>query len=99
MTRNQIIGLAREAGMKASIGPTDRNGKYHPDVNALGKYVPVEWLEAFASQVAAAEREACAALHDHEDVLQSSAWGEAYQEGWANGTAAYRDTIRAQKTP
>ena len=46
-----------------------------------------------------AEREACEALHQHEDVLApigNSAWGEAYQEGWAAGTAAYRDAIRAR---
>lgn len=45
------------------------------------------------------ERKACENLHDHEDVLApvgNSAWGEAYQEGWAAGTAAYRDAIRAR---
>lgn len=46
-----------------------------------------------------AEREACEALHDHEDVqapIGNSSWGEAYQEGWAQGTVAYRDAIRAR---
>ena len=45
------------------------------------------------------EREACEALHDHEDVqapVGNSSWGEAYQEGWGQGTAAYRDAIRAR---
>ena len=49
--------------------------------------------------VAALEREECAALHGHPDVLApvgNSAWGEAHQEGWINGTAAYRDAIRAK---
>ena len=53
----------------------------------------------FANAVASAEREACEALHDHEDVqapIGNSSWGEAYQEGWAQGTAAYRDAIRAR---
>ncbi len=46
-----------------------------------------------------AEREECLALHQHEDVLApvgASSWGEAYQEGWANGTAAYHAAIRAR---
>jgi hypothetical protein len=50
-------------------------------------------------ELVAAEREACAALHDHEDVqapVGNSSWGEAYQEGWGQGTAAYRDAIQAR---
>jgi hypothetical protein len=46
-----------------------------------------------------AERAACEALHQHEDVLApvgNSSWGEAYQDGWAQGTAAYREAIRAR---
>ena len=46
-----------------------------------------------------AEREACAALHDSEDVLApvgQSAWGEAYQDGWIAGVSAYREAIRAR---
>lgn len=46
-----------------------------------------------------AEREECLALHQHEDVLApvgASSWGEAYQEGWAQGTAAYYAAIRAR---
>jgi len=39
------------------------------------------------------------ALQQHEDVLApvgNSAWGEAYQEGWAAGTAAYLEAIRSR---
>lgn len=43
---NKIIEAARAAGMTASIGQTT-NGKYKPNVNALGRSVPVEWLERF----------------------------------------------------
>ena len=46
-----------------------------------------------------AERDACEALHDHEDVqapVGNSSWGEAYQEGWGQGTAAYLEAIRAR---
>jgi hypothetical protein len=54
---------------------------------------------AFAKLIAQYEREACLALHDHEDVLApigASAWGEAHQAGWAEGTAAYCEAIRAR---
>jgi hypothetical protein len=56
-------------------------------------------LERFAKLVAQHEREACEALHDHEDVqapIGNSSWGEAYQEGWGQGTAAYLEAIRAR---
>ena len=51
MTRDDEIRLAREAGFKASVGKTDRDGKYHPNINALSKDVPVEWLERFTALV------------------------------------------------
>jgi hypothetical protein len=56
-------------------------------------------IEHFAELVREDEREQIIALQQHEDVLAPighSAWGEAYQEGWAEGTAAYRDAIRAR---
>ena len=62
MTKDDIIRMAREAGFKASVGKTDKDDKYHPDVNAIGRDVPVEWLERFAALVAAAEREVCAQM-------------------------------------
>lgn len=80
MTRDEITHLAHEAGF---VGMDGSHGA----------------LRRFAALVAAAEREACIALHDHEDVqapVGNSAWGEAHQEGWINGTNAYRDAIRAR---
>jgi hypothetical protein len=56
-------------------------------------------LSRFAALVASAEREACIALHGHEDVLApigNSAWGDARQDGWIAGTSAYREAIRAR---
>jgi len=47
--REEIIRMAKEAGMRASVGKTDKEGNYHPDKNALGNHVPVEWLERFAA--------------------------------------------------
>jgi hypothetical protein len=38
----------------------------------------------------------CADLYTHDDVMApvgQSAWGEAYQDGWIEGTKAYRETI------
>lgn len=54
LTNEEIISLARKAGFVASVGRTDRDGKYHPDVNALSKSVPIEWLERFAAAIIAA---------------------------------------------
>ena len=86
MNREDIIRMAHES---------------HVDVYGLGKdYAKfADALERFAALVASAEREACEALHDHEDVqapVGNSSWGEAYQEGWGQGTAAYRDAIKAR---
>jgi hypothetical protein len=64
-----------------------------------GEPIYIEKLKAFEALVRADEREQAIALQQHEDVLAPighSAWGEAYQEGWAEGTAAYRDAIRAR---
>jgi hypothetical protein len=82
MNRDDIIRMAQEAGFR---------------VNTTESLL--EELERFAALVASAEREACEALHDHEDVqapVGNSSWGEAYQEGWGQGTAAYRDAIKAR---
>jgi hypothetical protein len=86
MTQDEIINMARDSGM---------------DLYGLGKdrYRFVHHLEAFAKLVAAKEREEIEKLHQHEDVLApvgNSAWGEAYQEGWASGTRAYLEAIRAR---
>lgn len=39
---------------------------------------------------------ACADLYTHDDVMApvgQSAYGEAYQDGWIEGSKAYRETI------
>ena len=49
-------------------------------------------LEKFAELIV---RE-CAELYNHDDVLApvgQSAWGEAYQDGWIEGTRIYKETI------
>lgn len=83
MNREDIIRMARQSGLFVEL-VLERD---------------LDWLERFATLVASAERSACEALHDHEDVLApvgNSSWGEAYQEGWGQGTAAYRDAIQAR---
>jgi len=81
-----VIDMARDQGL--------------PETEVAGVFiVNQDDLGRFAELVRADEREACEALHDHEDVLApigASSWGEAYQEGWAEGTAAYCEAIRAR---
>lgn len=51
MTKDKIIDIARKSGFNASVGKTDSEGKYRPNVNALSKDVPIEWLERFVQYV------------------------------------------------
>ena len=86
MNREDIIRMADASGLSLYGMGKDREQF-------------IDYLECFADLVASAEREACEALHDHEDVqapVGNSSWGEAYQEGWGQGTSAYRDAIRAR---
>ena len=95
MNRPDIIAMAAQSGMKASIGKTVKEkGKadvYHPDVNALGKSVPVEWLEAFAALVAAKNMERLASdvsLPEPQPVNESGStmaitrWTIEMPSGW-----------------
>ena len=87
MTQDEIMKIAHKAGLHIAT-----------DVHWM-PIIGLEYAEKFAALVASAEREACEALHDHEDVqapVGNSSWGEAYQEGWGQGTAAYRDAIKAR---
>lgn len=59
MKREEVIEIAKVGGMKASFGKTT-DGKYAPNVNALGSSIPVEWLEAFANEVERRTIEKCA---------------------------------------
>ena len=54
MNRENVIRMAREAGIDANESPKAKK--------ALGHSVPLSWLERFAALVAAAEREACASV-------------------------------------
>jgi hypothetical protein len=85
MTQDDIIFMARASGWLS---------EYESSTG-----FSAEAAIKFAALIASAEREACEALHDHEDVqapVGNSSWGEAYQEGWGQGTAAYRDAIKAR---
>ena len=52
INREDVIRMANESGFKACVGTTDKEGNYHPFVNALGKDIPIEWLERFAALAA-----------------------------------------------
>lgn len=106
MNKEDIIRIAQQAGLHIA---TDVNWmpiiglKYAEKFAALviANHPPqsyMTWQEGYEAGKQD-EREACEALHDHEDVqapVGNSSWGEAYQEGWGQGTAAYRDAIRAR---
>ena len=82
----------------AELVRADEAEKYKWDIHSCGPTCTKVACVAMREAVEA-EREACQALHQHEDVLApvgNSAWGEAYQEGWAAGTAAYLEAIRAR---
>jgi len=74
MTRDDIIRMAREAGFEKVVA-------IHPDGSKTVTVAPVPELEAFATLVAAAEREACAKLCEAQD-----------EYGWQQ----YADAIRAR---
>ena len=110
MTQDEIIAMAKEAGMRANPGHDTADGKHWPAVAALSSSVPMEWLERFAALVAANEREACAQalenlVADHVAGTRKSKnklnWCDAedrsceYVDAWSEGAAA----IRARTTP
>ena len=106
MNRNDIIRIAREAGLHIATDVSwmpiiglkyaEKFAKLvRDDYSTTHAKLWIDRINKFMLE----EREACEALHDHEDVqapVGNSSWGEAYQEGWAQGTAAYRDAIRAR---
>ena len=81
----------------AALVRADERNSWPAEMEAMERQVNI--LTDALARAKADEREACEALREHEDVLApvgNSAWGEAYQEGWGQGTAAYRDAIRAR---
>ena len=80
MTKEEIIEMAKKCGWD------------NPATNMMPLY-------EFARLVAKHERDACIALHNHRDVfapIGHSAWGEAYQDGWIEGTEMYLKAIEAR---
>jgi hypothetical protein len=55
-----------------------------------------EWIAEYNQIFAELIVQECANLYTHDDVtapVGQSAYGEAYQDGWVEGTKAYRETI------
>ena len=76
----RIRELAKQAGI---VIPKDSEYNGHIYRNAIEKFAQLIVDE-------------CASLYTHDDVMApvgQSAWGEAYQDGWIEGTKAYRETI------
>jgi hypothetical protein len=101
MNREDIIRMAQEAGFRVNtteslLEELERFAELiRKDYSTTHANLWLDRVHKFVFE----EREACEALHDHEDVqapIGNSSWGEAYQEGWAQGTAAYRDAIKAR---
>ena len=98
MNREDIIRMADEAKNQWPIEPDflERFAELvRKDYSTTHANLWLDRIHKFVLE----EREACEALHDHEDVIApigNSSWGEAYQEGWGQGTSAYRDAIRAR---
>lgn len=106
MTQDEVIEMAREADFYNHTPMYFDDEMLVAFANLVAKHTlmnidPSKFMSHQEVMEAArlAEREACEALHEHEDVqapIGNSSWGEAYQEGWAQGTAAYRAAIRAR---
>ena len=76
----RIKQLAEQAGI---VIPKDSEYNGHIYRNAIEKFAQLIVDE-------------CASLYTHDDVMApvgQSAYGEAYQDGWIEGTKAYRETI------
>lgn len=94
LTRDDVIRMAHEAGMSAHCGIV-QDGKHVPSVAALKRSVPVEWLEHFASLVAAAERNACEKVCEAiEDEYQRTE-GRRYPELKSDAETGARDCAAA----
>ena len=55
-----------------------------------------EWIQVYNKNFAESIVKECADLYTHDDVtapVGQSAYGEAYQDGWIEGTKTYRETI------
>ena len=101
--KDRIMGFDRDGDYTEEVEHlvalvrADERSSWPAEMEAMERQVNI--LTDALAEAKADEREACEALHDHEDVLApvgNSAWGEAFQEGWGQGTAAYRDAIRAR---
>ena len=83
----------------ACLGNGDQYG------NSIGNYIAQEALSLpnlaspVLNRIRAEGMRISTEIHECEDVLApvgNSVWGEAYQQGWIDGTAKYRDVIHAQ---
>ena len=73
MTQDEIIRMAREAGLEQVVYIDPKNG------GIITKSLPPELLERFAALVAAHEREACAELFESAPNQEWSSELVAYQ--------------------
>jgi peptidoglycan/xylan/chitin deacetylase (PgdA/CDA1 family) len=112
MTLDDVIRMAREAGYGWSMTDmhapalerfAELVAEAEADKHNTGTHTCSDRCQRYACvavrEAVAAEREACEVLHDHDDVLApvgNGKWGESYQQGWTDGTAAYLKAIRSR---
>lgn len=87
MTRDEVIAMAREAGM--NLTPAQFSGVLEDEVDEFK-------LEHFAALVAAAEREACARLVSETEEWRGSGWFCVLMPSTRDAIAA---AIRSRSTP
>ncbi len=88
MNREDIIRMALKVGLEQD-GDNFFSPKSDPQVD-----VHITDLEAFATLVASAEREACAGLRKEVALLGKRS--TEYEEGFWEGLGKYEDLIRAR---
>lgn len=97
MTRDDIIRLAREAGLKEA-GDYDYRGGY--EQMPLLERQALDKVLCFAALMAAAEREACAKIIEaHQVPVGNSAAGELAAEWTMDALREIRAAIRSRNQP
>lgn len=79
MNQEELIKLCKESGFVASVGRSDKDGKYHPNVNALGKHVPIEWIEDIVKKAVEQQiRRDAEICREQQDAVDRHKWPTHY---------------------
>ena len=95
--REMMLEIAKASGIKFGSAQFTR-GVLEAEISEFDLEA---YTAAVAQKAAEAERDSIEDLRNHDDVLApvgNSGYGEAYQDGWIAGVAAYTEAIRARGT-